>query len=146
MLVSNVLTNLELNIENLAIRVVTGEAKSFEDKVPTFLIRTHAISFQKRKIGNENENVNKNDKKIDPLLPMSDFQCLLGDKKLAISDISVHLMKEKWLDPLEFHQPGWFSTRFNAFSFPYDYPTLNHPSTILLLKTPLGAQELAEID
>ena len=106
MLVSNVLTNLELNIENLAIRVVTGEAKSFEDKVPTFLIRTHAISFQKRKIGNENENVNKNDKKIDPLLPMSDFQCLLGDKKLAISDISVHLMKEKWLDPLEFHQPG----------------------------------------
>ena len=45
MLVSNVLTNLEFSVENLAVRVVTREAKSFEDKVPTFLIRTHAISF-----------------------------------------------------------------------------------------------------
>lgn len=45
MLVSNVLTNLELSIENLAVRVVTREAKNFDDQVPTFLIRTHAISF-----------------------------------------------------------------------------------------------------
>lgn len=55
-------------------------------------------------------------------------------------------MKEKWLDPLEYHKPGQFSTRFNAFSFPYDYPTLNHPSAIILLKAPLGAKELAETD
>ena len=47
MLVSNVLTNLELSVENVAIRVVTREAKFMEEKVPTFLIRTHAISFSK---------------------------------------------------------------------------------------------------
>ena len=73
---------------------------------------------------------------------MSDLQCLLGNKKFAISDISVHLMKEKWIDPLEFHKAGQFSTQFNALSFPFDYPCLNHPSTILLLKAPLGSKEL----
>jgi|FrelakmetLWP11LW_1041352.scaffolds.fasta_scaffold668349_1 hypothetical protein len=49
MLVSNVLTNLEINLENLAIRVVTRETESLEEKVPTFLIRTHAISFSSHK-------------------------------------------------------------------------------------------------
>ena len=82
------------------------------------------------------------EKKIDPLLPMSDLQCLLGNKKFAVSDISIHLMDEKWLDPLEYHKPGTFSTHFNAFSFPFDYPSLNHPSTIFLIKAPLGVREL----
>lgn len=77
---------------------------------------------------------------------MSDLQCLLGDKKLALCDISVHLMREKWLDPLEYHKPGQFSTHFNAFSFPFEYPTLNHPSTILLIKVPLGAKELTQLE
>ena len=108
MLLSNVLTNLEFSLENLAIRVVTREAKNFDDKVPTFLIRTHAITFQKTNTGLEKEigEDDERDKKIEPLLPMSDLQCLLGNKKLAVSDISIHLMKEKWLDPLEYHQPG----------------------------------------
>ena len=53
MLVSNVLTNLELSVENLAIRVVTKEAKSVNDKIPTFLIRTHAISFSRNSDNNE---------------------------------------------------------------------------------------------
>jgi len=53
MLVSNVLTNLELSVENLAIRVVTKEAKSVEDKIPTFLIKTPAISFSRN---SENAN------------------------------------------------------------------------------------------
>lgn len=44
--------------------------------------------------------------KIDPLLPMSDLQCLLGNKKFSISDISIHLMREKWLDPLEHFKVG----------------------------------------
>ena len=47
MLLSNILTNLEMSIENVAIRVVTRESKSFDEKVPTFLIRTHAISFSR---------------------------------------------------------------------------------------------------
>ena len=71
---------------------------------------------------------------------MSDLQCLLGNKKFSISDISVHLMREKWLDPLEHFKVGQFNTHFNAFSFPFDYPTLNHPSTILLIKAPLGVK------
>ena len=139
MLVSNLLTHLEFSIENLAMRVVTHEATRFDEKVPTFLIRTHAISFQRDQ---DRDRSRAPERKLDPLLPMSDLQCLLGNKKLAISDISVHLMKEKWLDPLEYHQAGQFNTRFNAFSFPFDYPTLNHPSTVLLLKAPLGASEL----
>ena len=51
-------------------------------------------------------------------------------------------MKEKWLDPLEYQKPGQFNTHFNAFSFPFDYPSLNHPSTILVIKAPLGVREL----
>jgi len=144
MLVSNVLTNLEMSVENVAVRVVTREAKSFDEKVPTFLIRTHAVSFSRNRSPSEQEAASR-DKKIDPLLPMSDLQCLLGNKKLAICDISIHLMREKWLDPLEYHKLGQFSTHFNAFSFPFDYPTLNHPSAILLVKAPLGAQELESV-
>ena len=58
------LTNLDVSVENLAIRVVTGEAKSIGkssiadiseltntciigEKIPTLLIRTNAISFKK---------------------------------------------------------------------------------------------------
>ena len=51
-------------------------------------------------------------------------------------------MREKWLDPFEYFKPTQFSTNLNAFSFPFDYPTLNHPSTILLIKAPLGANEV----
>ena len=75
---------------------------------------------------------------------MSDLQCLLGNKQLAISDVSIHLMQEKWLDPLEHCKPGQFNTQFNALSFPFDYPCLNHPSTILLIKAPLGIKELGQ--
>jgi len=53
MLVSNLLTNLELNVEKVAIRVVTREAKSLEEKVPTFLIRTHTLSFYRHKLTDE---------------------------------------------------------------------------------------------
>ena len=46
MLLRKVLTNLELSVENLAIRILTREQAIFADnKIPTFLIRTHAISF-----------------------------------------------------------------------------------------------------
>ena len=46
MLLRNVLTNLELSAENLAIRILTREQAIFADnKIPTFLIRTHAITF-----------------------------------------------------------------------------------------------------
>lgn len=50
MLVSNFLTNLELSVENVAIRVVMKEAQTIDEKVPTFLIRTHAISFSRHNI------------------------------------------------------------------------------------------------
>ena len=79
MLVSNVLTNLELSVENVAVRVVTREAKFLEEKVPTFLIRTHAISFSRHSNrvfgdGEATEAVeDKEESKIDPLMPMSDL-------------------------------------------------------------------------
>ena len=76
MLVSNVLTNLELSVENVAVRVVTREAKFLEEKVPTFLIRTHAISFSRhsnRVFGDGEAAEDKEESKIDPLMPMSDL-------------------------------------------------------------------------
>ena len=73
MLVSNVLTNLELSIENVAVRVVTREAKFMEEKVPTFLIRTHAISFSRHSNSVVGNDVNEEENKIDPLMPMSDL-------------------------------------------------------------------------
>ena len=74
MLVSNVLTNLELSVENVAIRIVTREAKTLEEKVPTFLIRTHAISFSRHSNSViDGDAVNEEESKIDPLMPMSDL-------------------------------------------------------------------------
>ena len=148
MLVSNILTNLELSVENVAVRVVTKEAISHQEKVSTFLIRTHAITFSINKIATDNPTIlqpsDQEKKHIDPLLPMSDLQCLLGNKKFAVSDISIHLMKDKWLDPMEHCKPGQFSTHYNALSFPMDYPPLNHPAAIFLLKAPIGIKELSK--
>ena len=64
------------------------------EKIPTFLIRTNAISFKKL---DSNTAV-----KRDPTISVDDIQCLLAGKRFGISDVSVHLMKEKWLDASEY--------------------------------------------
>lgn len=71
MLLSNVLTNLELSVENVAVRIVTREAKTADDKVPTFLIRTNAISFSLQ--DQTKAKLPKPEQPMDPLLPMSDI-------------------------------------------------------------------------
>ena len=64
----------------------------------------------------------------------------------AISDISVHLMKEKFLVSTEYRKEGQFNSKMSYESalFPFTYPLLNHPSTILLIKAPNGIQEMNE--
>jgi len=70
---------------------------------------------------------------------------LLG-KKLAIDDISAHLMNDAWLDPFEFVKEGTINANLTKLQFPFSYPLLNHPSTIFLLKAPLGEVELQELE
>ena len=59
---------------------------------------------------------------------------LLGNKQLEVGEISVHLMKDKWLDPHEFNPASYEAALLDQKEFPQSYPLLNHPSTILLLK------------
>ena len=56
-------------------------------------------------------------------------------------------MKEKWLDAAEYQKPGQFSVRmkYDSAMFPFEYPLLNHPSTILLVKAPFGTKEATQV-
>ena len=56
-------------------------------------------------------------------------------------------MKDKWLDASEYQKAGVFSSRINydTAMFPFEYPLLNHPSTILLIKAPFGPKEAESI-
>ena len=56
-------------------------------------------------------------------------------------------MKEKWLDASEYQKPGVLSSRitYDAAMFPFEYPLLNHPSTILLIKAPFGPKEADQV-
>ena len=105
-----------------------------DEKVPTFLIRTNAISFKKKDSFEKQTTL------------LCDFQNLLGNKVFAISDISVHLMKEKFLVSTEYRKEGQFNSKmsYESLLFPFTYPLLNHPSTILLIKAPNGIQEMNE--
>ena len=98
------------------------------------LIRTNAISFKKRELATEQNAL------------VCDIQNLLSNKSFAISDISVHLMKDKWLDAAEYQKPGEFNSKlsYDSALFPFTYPLLNHPSTILLIKAPSGINEMNE--
>ena len=56
-------------------------------------------------------------------------------------------MKDKWLDASEYQKAGVFSSRINydTAMFPFEYPLLNHPSTILLIKAPFGPKEVESL-
>lgn len=60
--------------------------------------------------------------------------CLLAGKQLSIGDISLHLMKDKWLDTHEYPTEAYLAQKLDKLDFPHTYPVLNHPSTIMLLK------------
>lgn len=61
---------------------------------------------------------------------MSALDC----KQVLVQDLSVHLMKDIHLSNHEYLKPGTFDAQLAQLRFPYDYPLLNHPSTIALLK------------
>jgi|LauGreDrversion4_2_1035121.scaffolds.fasta_scaffold09092_2 hypothetical protein len=65
-----------------------------------------------------------------------DLMSLLDKKKLVVGEISVHLMKDKVLHNFEYLKPNEFNPRVQNLEFPYEYPTVNHPSTIVLIKGP----------
>ena len=69
---------------------------------------------------------------------------MVHGKKIVLSELSLHLLADKWLDPFEYENNSGFNANTavtELLEFPFSYPTLNHPSTILLLKSPLGMAE-----
>ena len=66
----------------------------------------------------------------------NDLMSLLDLKAVSVGDVSLHLMKDKWLDTNEYLKPNTFNVHLQELKFPYDYPVVNHPSTIALLKSP----------
>jgi len=66
----------------------------------------------------------------------NDLMSLLDLKAVSVGDVSLHLMKDKWLDTNEYLKPNTFNVHLQELKFPYDYPVFNHPSTIALLKSP----------
>ena len=58
----------------------------------------------------------------------------LDGKQITIGVVSVHLMKDKWLDTHEYVPSNTFNAHLSKLRFPYDYPLISHPSTLMLLK------------
>ena len=115
---------------------LVSKRRFLDGKCPSFLIKTDAILF-KKKVTSQDQNS-----------PVCEIQNLLGNKSLSISDVSVHLMNNTWLDPKEYRKRGVSngSSLKNTALFPFSYPPLNHPSTILLIKAPGGFDEIRTKD
>lgn len=60
----------------------------------------------------------------------------LNGKSLCVSDVSLHLMNDWMLSVDEYLEPGQFNTKLCSLNFPYEYPVVNHPSTLVLIKGP----------
>ena len=57
----------------------------------------------------------------------------LANKQLAVGDISVYLMQDRHLDKYEYKTDENVSN-LDSCEYPWTYPWLNHPSTLVLMK------------
>jgi hypothetical protein len=58
----------------------------------------------------------------------------LANKQLGVGDLSVHLMQDRFLDKYEYKNEDNVA-QLDLSECPYSYPWINHPSTLLLLKS-----------
>lgn len=63
-----------------------------------------------------------------------DIMNLLANKQVSVGDISIHLMKDKWLSPYEYEPDSFTVGKLDKVTCPLTYPLINHPSTLLLLQ------------
>jgi hypothetical protein len=68
--------------------------------------------------------------------PRPEIESFLDGKNLVINEISIHLMKDASLFSEEFVdiKNGFQNPSLKKLNFPYDYPTLKHPNTLLALR------------
>jgi len=112
-------------VTNVAVRVLMREQiANDEAQIPTLLIRLNKLEFKRNEVAKE--------------VPaqQNDLMSLLNSKAVSVGDVSVHLMKDKWLDSTEYLKRNTFNVHLQDLKFPYDYPLVNHPSTLVLIKGP----------
>lgn len=114
-LVGSLLQNLEVRVTNVIIKLCTEEVHE-DNEVPTLMIRLKKLSLTQ--LGNE--------QKIDKFPDL--IACLLANKKFALGEVSIHLMRKRYLNKFEYSQYT------DHLEFPYSYPPPTHSSTIFLMR------------
>ena len=120
--------NFELTITNVAIKLELKERSKNRagEEVATLMFRMNELCLFRK----EEPFASEEDQR-----PRPDFESFLDGKNLTINQVSIHLMKHSVLSSQEYIPQGKVNPSLSKLTFPYEYPTLNHPSTILSLKS-----------